>query len=494
MKPNGIGTIGRTTLWGICLVLLLSCSSRPPEEPAEPPTVRLLSRAEVPDFDDDLDKESLKRAISGSLTYFQRTPEEKTLPLGDRRVPARLLKESLLLFLEMLEGGRLDRESIVHAFDVYRAGGGKNRTGPLITGYYEPILEGRLAPGGEFCYPLYGVPRDLVTIDLASFDPERFSGERLTGRLSGNKVIPYYTRAEIDGQGKLQGSADQMVWLCDPVDVFFLHVQGSGIVRLAGSESRRVGYAAANGRPYRSIGKVLLEKGSLPADQVSLQSIRSWLRDHPGMRDEVLWHNESYVFFRWNETGPLGSLNVPLTAGRSVAMDAKFHPRGGLAFLDTMKPRLDAGGNVLGWEPLRRWVLNQDTGGGHQGDRASGSFLRKRGIGRMDRGAAQKSGSRLFSHKAAIDRSRSNRYARPAERSSSTWKRIRISSKQRHRAAAAFSISFPSLSFSSQRALRRKCWAILKRSVVSPPRASSRWRISSKAASPRFSSNSSCFC
>ena len=331
------------------------------------PAVRLLSPAEVPDFGDDLDAESLKGAISGSLTYLRRVPEEKTFPLGDRQVPVRLMKESLLLFQEMLEGGRLDRASVTHAFEVYRAGSGKNGDGPLVTGYYEPILEGRLAPDGEFCYPLYGVPRDLVTIDLASFDPGRFSGEHLTGRLSGNKVIPYYTRAEIDGQGKLKDSADRMVWLRDPVDIFFLHVQGSGIIRLGGGESRRVGYAAANGRPYRSIGKVLLEKGALSAEQVSLQSIRSWLRDHPGVRDEVLWYNESYVFFRWNETGPLGSLNVPLTAGRSVAMDAKFHPRGGLAFLETMKPRLDPSGNVLGWEPLRRWVLNQDTGGAIKG-------------------------------------------------------------------------------------------------------------------------------
>ena len=367
MRRNGIGIIGRGTLWGMCIVLLLSCSQRPPEEPAKAPAVRLLSQAEAPGFGDDLDAGSLKEAIAGSLTYLQRIPEGKTFPLGESQVPARLLKESLLLFLEMLEGGRLDRASITRVFDVYWAGGGGKGDGPPVTGYYEPILEGRLAPDGEFCYPLYGVPRDLVTIDLASFDPERFSGERLTGRLNGNKVIPYYTRAEIDGRGKLNGSADPMVWLRDPVDVFFLHVQGSGIIRLAAGESRRVGFAAANGRPYRSIGKVLLEKGALSPEQISLQSIRSWLRDHPEMRDEVLWHNESYVFFRWNETGPLGSLNVPLTAGRSIAMDAKFHPRGALAFLETSKPRLDPDGNVLGWEPLRRWVLNQDAGGAIKG-------------------------------------------------------------------------------------------------------------------------------
>jgi len=357
----------RGTLWGICLLFLLSCSPQPPQEPAGAPAVRLLSPAEIPDFGDDLDTASLKAAIAGSLTYLGRIPEGKMFPLGERQIPASLLKESLLCFLRLLDGGHLDRTSIARAFDVYRAGNDENKGGPLVTGYYEPILDGRLAPEEEFCYPLYGVPRDLVTVDLASFDPDRFSGERLTGRLSGNKVIPYYTRAEIDGQGKLKDSGYPMAWLRDPVDVFFLHVQGSGIVRLVDGKSLRVGYAAANGRPYRSVGKVLLEKGVLSSEEMSLQSIRSWLRDHPEMRDEVLWRNESYVFFRWNEEGPLGSLNVPLTSGRSVAMDARFHPRGALAFLETKKPRLDLNGDVLGWEPLRRWVLNQDAGGAIKG-------------------------------------------------------------------------------------------------------------------------------
>lgn len=367
VKKRGIDAVMSGWLWGMCLIFLLSCSSQPPPEPTEAPAVRLLSAAEVPDFEDDLDAASLKTAIAGSLTYFERVPDGKTFPLGERQVPASLLKKSLQRFLRLMEEGGLNRGSIARTFDVFRAGGNGSRSSSLVTGYFEPILDGRLVSEKEFCYPLYGVPGDLVTIDLALFDPDRFPGERLTGRLNGNRVIPYYTRAEIDGQGKLKDSGCPFVWLRDPVDVFFLHIQGSGIIRLADGKSRRVGYAAANGRPYRSIGKVLLEKGVLSREEMSLQSIRSWLRANPEMRDQIFWHNESYVFFRWNETGPMGSLNVPLTSGRSIAMDAKFHPRGALAFLETQKPRLDENGGVLGWEPLRRWVLNQDAGGAIKG-------------------------------------------------------------------------------------------------------------------------------
>lgn len=139
------------------------------------------------------------------------------------------------------------------------------------------------------------------------------------------------------------------------------------MIRLSGNKYRRLGYAGANGRPYKSIGKDLLDLGVIKREDMSLQAIREFLKGHPETRDEIMWRNESYVFFRWVEVGPLGSLNVPLTAGRSVATDAKFHPKGAIAFLETQKPRLGKDQEVLGWEPLHRWVVNQDTGGAIKG-------------------------------------------------------------------------------------------------------------------------------
>jgi membrane-bound lytic murein transglycosylase A len=214
---------------------------------------------------------------------------------------------------------------------------------------------------------LYGVPPDLLTVDLAAFNNIRFAGEQLVGRLKDKRVIPYYTRAEIDGEQKLEGAECKLVWLRDPVDIFFLHIQGSGMIRMPGGQYRRVGYAGTNGRPYRSIGKDLLDKGVLKPEEISLQTIREYLRGHPEVRNEIMWRNESYVFFRWVKEGPVGSLNVPLTAGRSIAMDGRYQPRGALAFLFSEKPQLDLKGEVRGWEPLHRWVLNQDTGGAIKG-------------------------------------------------------------------------------------------------------------------------------
>jgi len=326
-----------------------------------------VSKDKLPKFQDDLDPQSLRTAIERSLTFFDRLPGERTFSLGAAGVSAETIKKSLLDFLKLLEEDRLNPDSVAQVFDVYCTGNEKTTEQPLVTGYYEPIVQGRIEREGDFAYPIYGVPPDLLTIELASFDPVRFPRERLVGRIQGNRVVPYYSRAEIDGERKLQQCGCELTWLRDPVDVFFLQVQGSGIVQLTDGRLLRIGYAGANGRPYKSIGKVLIDNGAMSSEEMSLQALRTYLRDHPENRDEVMWKNESYVFFRWVKEGPMGSLNVPLTAGRSIATDPRYCPGGAVAYLETMKPRIDETGQVLGWEPLRRWVVNQDTGGAIKG-------------------------------------------------------------------------------------------------------------------------------
>lgn len=350
----------------ISLVLPLGCVSRQPEKPGEAVGFEKVPAGELPRFSDDLDPASLKEAVERSLLFYGRIPEDRIFKLGDREVRVRLLKETLRCFLELLNSGEVNAGTIDRFFDVYRVRYKGRQGHSLVTGYYEPILEGRLTPDDRFCHPLYGLPSDLVTVDLSSFDPTRFPGERLMGRLAGNRVVPYYSRREIEGLRVLESSGGQLVWLQDPIDVFFLHVQGSGMIRLPLNQVRRVGYAGSNGRPYRSIGKYLREKGVVTGE-VTLQSIRSYLGEHPEEVQEILWHNESYVFFRWVKEGPLGSINVPLTAGRSVAMDAQTHPLGAVLYLESQKPRLDSEGGVLQWESLCRWVVNQDTGGAIKG-------------------------------------------------------------------------------------------------------------------------------
>jgi len=349
----------------------MSCAEPPQKESvqerkAELAFERLLPK-EVPDFIDDLDTGSLRTAVQKSMEFYGRVPADRTYPLGNLSVSVEHLKATLTEFLRLMDAGKLNRESINGLFDVYRASHTASEAKPLVTGYYEPILEGRLAATKEFCCPLYGLPPDLLIIDLELFNPARYSGQRLVGRLNENRVVPYYNRHEIESLRKLDKYKKELVWLRDPVDVFFLHIQGSGMITFPGEKPRRVGYAGSNGRPYSSIGKVLMERGVISPEEVSLQSVRAYLRAHPEIRDEVFRHNESYVFFQWIQEGPRGSLNVDLTAGRSIASDPSHHPRGALAFLISEKPRLSANGEVTGWEPLHRWVLNQDTGGAIKG-------------------------------------------------------------------------------------------------------------------------------
>ena len=231
----------------------------------------------------------------------------------------------------------------------------------LITGYYEPLLKGSRTRSRLFQSPVYGVPDDLLTIDLADVYPE-LKNLRLRGRLQGNKVVPYYTRAEITGQ-EAKYASKTLLWVDDAVELFFLQVQGSGRVKLADGSLVRLAYADQNGHPYQSIGRLLVERGELKLEEASMQGIQAWGRANPTRLPELLNANPSYVFFReapanGNE-GPSGSLGVPLLAERSIAIDPRFVPLGAPVFLATTRP--------LSSQPMNRLVLAQDTGGAIKG-------------------------------------------------------------------------------------------------------------------------------
>jgi membrane-bound lytic murein transglycosylase A len=360
-------------LIGLCLILLVGCPQKQPlepkvpEKPTSPQTFQPVHPGDYPSFGDDMDKQSMIAAIEKSLSFYNRIPADRTYHLGERTVTVQVLKETLTKFLELLHEDRLDAATIADHFDVYRANSSDTSSTGLITGYYEPVLQGRLLPDDEFRYPLYGMPPDILTIDLASFDPVRYAGRQIVARLAKGRVVPYYTRSEIDIDGALEQFDCQLMWLNDPIGRFFLHIQGSGMIQLPDGKFVRFGYAGVNGRPYKSIGNYLIQQGLMEQKDVSLQTLRTFLQNHPSLIDKVLCHNESYVFFRKVDEGPVGSLNVTLTPGRSIATDPSLHPRGGLAFLESQKPVLNASGEVLRWEPMRRWVVNQDTGGAIKG-------------------------------------------------------------------------------------------------------------------------------
>ncbi len=362
-------------LWLICLLLLTGCPSKPsqtPQRPPEGPILERISPAQLPDFQDDESAASLRSAIENSLSWYAKGSQDRPVSLAHMSVPARVFLESLNHFVSLADCGRITADTLCKDFDIFRVVPPANPGRMLVTGYYEPVLEGSLEPADEFRWPIYPIPSDLLLVELNRFDTSKFHGERLVGRLEKNLVVPYYTRSEIDGKKVLEKPGAQqtkpLAWLRDPVDCFFLHIQGSGVIRLSPTGPQmRVGYAGANGRPYHSIGKDLLEGGAVSPEEMSLQAIRKFLNSHPESQNEIMWKNESYVFFKWVSQGPLGSLDTLLTAGRSIATDPKFHPRGALAFLVSEKPVYDSSGQILRWERFGRWVLNQDAGGAIKG-------------------------------------------------------------------------------------------------------------------------------
>jgi membrane-bound lytic murein transglycosylase A len=233
----------------------------------------------------------------------------------------------------------------------------------LFTGYYEPLLNGAAAPGGRFTVPIHGLPPDLVSVDLGLFSDD-LGSRKIIGRLVDGALLPYPRRGEIVA-GALRGKAPVLVWVDDPVDAFFLHVQGSGRIGLAGGGVMRVGYAGANGRAYVSIGRALIDNGAIRREDVTLQSIRAWLAANPGQSADILALNPSYVFFlELVGDGPLGAQGVALTPGRSLAVDRRFLPLGAPIWLDIMAPSAVPGAPD---RVLRRLVIAQDTGGAIKG-------------------------------------------------------------------------------------------------------------------------------
>ena len=230
----------------------------------------------------------------------------------------------------------------------------------LITGYYEPLLKGSRKQSKRYRFPLYTTPDELLVVDLSEVYPE-LKNMRLRGRLQGRKVVPYYSRSEIErNPAPLQGK--ELLWVDDAIDLFFLQIQGSGRVALENGEIVRIGYSEQNGHPYKSVGRLLVERGELPLEKASMQGIKAWGQKNPVRLNELLYQNSSFVFFRElpaGVPGPLGSLGVPLTAGRSLAIDPRAVPQGAPVFLATTWPNTD--------KRLQRLMVAQDTGGAIKG-------------------------------------------------------------------------------------------------------------------------------
>ncbi len=313
--------------------------------------------ATIPQLADDGDRSALAAAVGESIRYYTRLPPDRAVGLGAVTRTAgemRAAMGELAAFLATRPTPEALAAEIGRRFEPYRA---TPPGGVLFTGYYLPTLAASSKRDARFRIPVLGRPPDLVTASLGDFGAPCACREQLAGRVVSGALAPYFTRAEIDG-GAARG-APVVAWVEDAVGLFFLQVQGSGVLTFPDGRRRTIGFAASNGRPYASIGRVLVERGELTLDQASMNGIRHWIATHPGEEARLLQSNPRFVFFRELDGPPVGSLGVPVTTGRTIATDPAVFPPGALAFVD-----IPASGPSAG---LARFVLNQDAGAAIRG-------------------------------------------------------------------------------------------------------------------------------
>ncbi len=363
---DGGGRRGTAAALALIAALLSTACEReaaeaPAEVPAEAPapalTLTPVGFAELPGWRDDRVSEALP-ALLKSCRRLQRAPAERLV--GPAGLAGRVADwQAPCEALEAVPPGDDEalRTRIEAHFQPLLAGNNGNAEG-LFTGYYEAELRGALAADERYRWPLYRRPADLVTVNLARFRAD-LEGVRVVGRVADGQLVPYLTRTQIE-EGGLEAQALELLWVDDPVDAFFLQVQGSGRVLLPDGSVARVGFAGSNGHAFYAIGRALIDDGVVSRDQVSMQAIRDWLRANPEEARAYMLRNPRYIFFRLIEgEGPVGAQGVALTAGRSLAVDPRFVALGVPVWLDSNLPGSD--------EPLRRLMVAQDTGGAIKG-------------------------------------------------------------------------------------------------------------------------------
>src|SRR3954463_6324084 len=306
----------------VVAILLIAACQQLPEKPA-PPKPPGPERAQYI-------QASFSTLPGGSTTRLE--PSLRAFLSGCARAPAILLGPCGTATTIPIGEEAAARSFFEANFTPYALVSTETGDSGTITGYYEPVLHGSRLRDAVNRFPIFGVPDDLIVVDLTNVAPET-RNLRLRGRVEGRRLVPYYTRAEIDARGETF-KAPIIGWTSDPVELFFLQIQGSGQLELENGDRIRLAYADQNGHPYRSLGRYLIDRGELTLEQASMQGIKAWAAANPQKLQDALNANPSYVFFRElppatsAQEGPLGALGVPLTAEYSIAVDRRFVPLG----------------------------------------------------------------------------------------------------------------------------------------------------------------------
>jgi len=369
MKPKKISILFAFAILATLFVIWLSGCTQPSPAPDKKAVMERIPGRLSPEFTDDMTYDGLEHSLRKSLSYLQKLPLDRQFTFGKDRYTTEHLIRSLEYFMDFVQTRPPTHELdqfIRSNYIVYRSVGRNGKGEVLYTGYYEPHLRGSLSPSEEYRFPIYARPQDLINIDLSLFK-KQYAGEKIIARYTDQQVLPYYDRREIDSDGALEGSTEVLAWVEDPVDVFFLQIQGSGKIYLDNGDALNVHYHTSNGRPYRSIGQLLINENKITVEEMSMQKIREYLNNHPDEIEEVFNYNPSYVFFKFEPDGPLGNINVKLTPGRSIALDYRIFPKAALCFIETELPVVDSAGQIQSWRSFTRFAMNQDTGGAIRG-------------------------------------------------------------------------------------------------------------------------------
>ena len=348
----------------LIILSLAGCIRTIRRMPSSPADALVVAPAEQLDLNDDLDFVSLDLAIDRSVAYYEGSGRNGVYRIADKLIGAKQMKESLIAFRKIIKSDLSLEEKknrIRQEFDIYRAAGDDDYGGVLFTGYYEPLLEGSLKPSDKYKYPLYKPPPDLVMKTISKH-------ETRISRMKNGESVPYYTRREIDVDGVLKGRGLELLWVSDPVELFTLHIQGSGKIKLEDGRMLTVSYALNNGRTFRSIARFMLDSGKINASESSYSNVKSFLKSKQEQElFEILSYNERYIFFRFVDKEPVGSLGQPVTPDRTIATDPEYFPQGALAFIRLRKPVFDAEGNIKERIAFSRFVLSQDKGSAIKG-------------------------------------------------------------------------------------------------------------------------------
>jgi membrane-bound lytic murein transglycosylase A len=300
-------------------------------------------------------REELIEATQRSMNYLTKPSSKTFFPVGPANaITHDLMSRSVARFNEVLHEATSSEDFLAFLqkdFDVWIARGRSSTGDVFFTGYGTPILDGAIERGGEYQFPLYGPPEDLV---------KAADGVILGRKTADGQTVPYYSSVELRDNGHLEGL--EIVWLKNPYDAYMAHVQGSAVIRYANGDLFEVGYAGNNGHEYNSVGLALVEEGKFKIGDLSLQKLRDYFASNEGEAARVLPKNPRFVFFKGADGGPYGCLGQPVTAMHSVATDKDIFPRAAVVYVEARLPEFDENNKIV-QRPVRFFALDQDRGG-----------------------------------------------------------------------------------------------------------------------------------